>query len=107
MDIDGGRGLTSVHWVAYGIAPDATGMAAGVGTTPSAAFVGGSNTRKMATYYGPCGRVGDQLHHYAYSVIAADFDTRSLAPGLTRDALLGALDGHALGSATLVVRYGR
>ena len=33
MDIDGGRGLTSVHWVAYGIAPDATAASAGMNTS--------------------------------------------------------------------------
>jgi len=107
IDVDGGRGLGSVHWVAYGIAPQTSELAAGIGTTPSSAFVGGSNTRKMATYYGPCGRPGDQPHLYAYTVIACDIDTRALPPGLTRDALFTALAGHALTSATLVARYGR
>jgi len=61
----------------------------------------------MTTYYGPCSRPGDEPHHYAYTVIACDIDTRTLPPGLTRDALFSALTGHALTSATFVVRYGR
>ncbi len=107
IDLDGGRGLISIHWVAYGIGPQTTDLPAGFGTNASSAFVGGQNTRKLATYYGPCGRPGDAPHHYAYTVIACDIDTRSLAPGLTHDGLFAALAGHALTSSTLVVTYGR
>jgi Raf kinase inhibitor-like YbhB/YbcL family protein len=107
IDLDGGRGLTSVHWVAYGIAPDATGLPAGIGSAASTAYVGGTNTRKLSTYFGPCSRPGDEPHHYAFTVLALDFDSRALPPGLTRDALFAVAQGHALGSASLFVRYGR
>jgi len=106
-DIDGRSGTGTVHWVAYGIAPETRDLPAGFGTTASPAFIGGTNARNVQTYFGPCGRPGDAPHHYAFTVIACDMDTRTLAPGLTRDALFAALQGHALGSATLVLTYGR
>jgi Raf kinase inhibitor-like YbhB/YbcL family protein len=106
-DIDGRSGTGTVHWVAYGIAPETRELPAGFGTHPSPAFIGGTNTRNVPTYFGPCGRPGDSPHHYSFTVIACDIDTRSLAPGLTRDALFAALQGHALSSATLVLTYGR
>lgn len=107
VDLDGAGGLLSVHWVAYGISPQTMELPAGFGTTSSTAFVGGQNTRKMTTYYGPCSRPGDAPHHYAFTVIACDIDTRTLAPGLTRDGLFAALAGHALTSSSLVVTYSR
>ena len=106
-DIDGRSGTGTVHWVAYGIAPETRELPAGFGTTASPAFIGGTNARNVPTYFGPCGRPGDAPHHYAFTVIACDIDTRTLSPGLTREALFAALQGHALTSATLVLTYGR
>jgi Raf kinase inhibitor-like YbhB/YbcL family protein len=107
VDLDGAGGLLSVHWVAYGISAQTAELPAGFGTVASSAFVGGQNTRKMTTYYGPCSRPGDAPHHYAFTVIACDIDTRTLPPGLTRDGLFAALAGHALTSSSLVVTYSR
>jgi Raf kinase inhibitor-like YbhB/YbcL family protein len=107
-DIDGRSGAGgTVHWVAYGIAPETRELPAGFGTAASPAFIGGTNSRNQSTYFGPCGRPGDAPHHYAFTVIACDSDTRTLAPGLTRDALFAALQGHALKSSTIVLTYGR
>ena len=106
-DADGGRGLGSVHWVAYGISPATTALPAGFGSNPSSAYVGGTNSRKLTTYFGPCSRPGDAPHHYVITVIALDLPPGALAIGLTREGFLSAAQGHALTSSSLVVRYER
>ena len=42
-DPDGGKGLGSVHWVAYDIAPSSGALEEGAGTAESGRFVGGTN----------------------------------------------------------------
>lgn len=106
-DADGGLGLGSVHWVAYGIPPNVRGVPAGFGTQPSAGFTGGTNTRKLTTYFGPCSRPGDAPHHYVITVIALDLPRGALAPGMTKAELFAAAEGHALVSSSMVVRYER
>jgi hypothetical protein len=43
---------------------------------------------------------GQRPHHYIITVIAADSAPDALKPGLTRDALLAELKGHALVSTS-------
>ena len=64
-DPDGQKGLGSVHWVAYDIPSDRRELPEGAGTDPAAALVGGTNTRQLKTYFGPCPPQGDALHHLA------------------------------------------
>ena len=82
------------HWVAYGIAPDVTGFAEGEVSKPSDKYVAGTSTQKIGTYSGPCTPAGAP-HHYTFTLIATDLAPKALAPGLTRDELIKALDGHA------------
>jgi Raf kinase inhibitor-like YbhB/YbcL family protein len=106
-DPDGGKGLGSVHWVAYDISPSVTSLAEGAGTVVSGLFVGGTNTRGTTTYFGPCPPVGDQPHHYVFGVYALDVAPGTLAPALTRDLLFQAIRGHVLAAASIVLRYAR
>jgi len=106
-DPDGGKGLGSVHWVAYDIAPSSAALEEGAGTAESGRFVGGTTTRGTTTYAGPCPTVGDQPHHYVFSVYALDLRPGSLAPALTRDAFLQAIRGHILAASSIVLRYAR
>ena len=53
-----------------------------------------------------CPPVGDVAHHYIMTVAATDLEPAALPPGLTRDALLAALKGHAFGGQSIVGRYG-
>jgi Raf kinase inhibitor-like YbhB/YbcL family protein len=104
FDPEGRAGLGVVHWVAYGIPVSVTGFAEGEVSQPSAKFVGGKSTRSLPTYFGPCTPPGD-WHHYTFTLIATDLEPTALQPGMTRDELLTALTGHALGAAGLIGRF--
>jgi Raf kinase inhibitor-like YbhB/YbcL family protein len=107
IDVDGARGRGSVHWVAYGIPATRTRLREGEGVAPSHDIVAGKNSRGLTIYSGPCGPPRDAPHHYAISVLALDLAPDALSPGLDRDGLLDAIDGHSLAPASLVVRYRR
>ena len=98
-DVDGQYGAGVSHWVAYNIAPTTTELAEGDGTAGKG-FTGGSNTRGLANYMGPCPPQGDGPHHYLITVMATDLEP-NLAPGLTREQFLAATKGHLLTSATI------
>ena len=104
FDPEGRAGLGVVHWIAYGIPVSVTGLAEGEASIPSPKFVGGKSTRSLPTYFGPCTPPGD-WHHYTFTLIATDLDPKALQPGMTRDELLTALAGHALGAAGRVGRF--
>jgi len=104
-DPEGGRGLGSVHWVAYGIPAGKTSFAEGEASAPPKDHVGGKNGIGTNYYFGPCGPAGDSLHHYIFTVIATDLESDVLPPGLTRDELFQKLRGHALAPASIVGKY--
>jgi len=106
IDPDGGKGLGSVHWIAYGIAPSVTALAEGEGSAPAKKFIAGNNGASMI-YRGPCPPVGDSPHHYVIGVYALDLEPNALQPGLTRDAFLEAIRGHNLAETSIVARYSR
>lgn len=106
-DPEGGRGLGSVHWVAYGIPVSKTSFAEGEASAPPKDHVGGKNNLGTNYYFGPCGPAGDSLHHYIFTMIATDLEPDALPPGLTRDELFQKLRGHALAPASIVGKYRR
>jgi Raf kinase inhibitor-like YbhB/YbcL family protein len=106
-DPDGGKGLGSVHWVAYDVPASTSAFAEGAGAASSGGFVGGTNTRGTPAYFGPCPPIGDQPHHYVFSVYALDLEPGTLAPGLTRELFLQAVRGHVLAASSVVLRYAR
>jgi Raf kinase inhibitor-like YbhB/YbcL family protein len=103
-DPEGRGGLGVVHWVAYGIPASVTSFAEGEVSGPSDKYVGGTSTPKLAHYFGPCTPAGD-WHHYTFTLIATDLDAKALQPGLTKDELFKALDGHTKGAAGLIARF--
>jgi Raf kinase inhibitor-like YbhB/YbcL family protein len=82
------------HWVAYGIAPTVTGFAEGEVSKASDKYVGGTSTQGVGNYSGPC-TPGRAPQHSTRPLIATDLEPSALAPGLKRDELIKALDGHA------------
>jgi Raf kinase inhibitor-like YbhB/YbcL family protein len=104
VDPEGRGGLGVVHMVTYGIPASVSGFAEGELSKPSDKFVGGKSTMGLPTYFGPCTPPGD-WHHYTFTLIATDLDAKALQPGMTRDELFTALNGHAKGAAGLVVRF--
>jgi hypothetical protein len=94
------------HWVAYGIPVAVTGFAEGEVSRPSDKYVGGLGTAKLSTYTGPCTPAGPP-HHYTFTLIATDLEPTALAPGLTRDELIKALDGHAKSATGLIGMFSK
>ena len=94
------------HWVAYGIPPTTTGFAEDEVSKASEKYVGGTSTQKIASYSGPCTPAGAP-HHYTFTLIATDLEPAALAPGLTRDELIKALDGHAKQATGLIGTFSK
>ncbi|HWG04252.1 MAG TPA: YbhB/YbcL family Raf kinase inhibitor-like protein [Beijerinckiaceae bacterium] len=107
FDMDGGANGGVVHWIAYGIAPNVTALAEGDGNAPSQKMVGGSNTRGIGTYVGPCAPSADKPHHYIYTVYALDVPKGELSAGLTRDEFFAKVKGRILNAMSLVALYKR
>jgi hypothetical protein len=93
------------HMVVYGIPADAKSFAEGELSKPSDKFVGGKNLMGVGIYFGPGTPPNTDWHHYTFTLVATDLDPKALQPGLTRDELAKALDGHVKGSAGLVTRF--
>ncbi|HWZ57729.1 MAG TPA: YbhB/YbcL family Raf kinase inhibitor-like protein [Gemmatimonadaceae bacterium] len=102
FDPDAGHGSGWTHWIAYGIDPAKTSLAAGAPIPRE-----GKNSWGRAAYDGPCPPPGDPPHHYVFTLYALDLAPDALKPGLKRDAFLTAIQGHVLGTAELTGRFGR
>ena len=99
-------GGTWVHWVAYAILPDATGLPAGLPATetlPTGARHGKNDFGRIG-YGGPCPPSG--THRYFFKLYALDTEV-DLAPGATKQELLRAMSGHTLAVGRLMGTYGR
>jgi hypothetical protein len=105
LDPEGRAPAGVSHMVLYGIPADVTGFAEGELSKPSDKYVGGTNLMGVHTYFGPGTPPGTDWHHYTFTLVATDLDPKALQPGLTRDELAKALDGHVKGSAGLVTRF--
>jgi Raf kinase inhibitor-like YbhB/YbcL family protein len=100
-----------VHWVAYNIPANASGLPAGLPTDAEVSGVAGLNgminglngTRRPG-YFGPRPPDNGELHAYHFRVYAIDADL-SLEPGLNKDQLLEAIDGHVLATGMLMGHY--
>src|SRR6202140_1746508 len=94
------------HWVAYGIPASVTGFAEGEVSKASDKYVGGQGTAKLAYYTGPCTPAGAP-HHYTFTLIATDLEPTALQPGLTREELIKALEGHAKQETGLIGTFSK
>jgi Raf kinase inhibitor-like YbhB/YbcL family protein len=97
-DAPGGR---FIHWLAWGITPDAGGLADG-----QAAPVEGRNDFATIGYRGPCPPRGHGPHRYRFRLHAVAGDLE-LAAGASVQELEQALSGQVLAVAELVGTYGR
>jgi Raf kinase inhibitor-like YbhB/YbcL family protein len=87
------------HWVAYGIAADATGLPEGGDGARS-----GANTLGNEGYMGPAPPEGHGPHHYYFWAYALDEDL-DLPPGLDRLGLIERIEDHVIEQARLVGTY--
>lgn len=107
FDPDGAKGLGASHWVAYNIAAERGQLKQGEGQIDGAGATVGKNVAGVTAFRGMCPLVGDAPHPYVFTVIATDLEPTALPAGLSRDELLAALKGHALGGHSIVGYYAR
>jgi Raf kinase inhibitor-like YbhB/YbcL family protein len=89
------------HWILYDIPVTTTKIEEGatnVGTS-------GTNDFGNSGYGGPCPPQGT-AHHYAFHVYAVDVPSIG-KPGMSRQGLIDAMEGHVIGDAELVGEYQR
>jgi Raf kinase inhibitor-like YbhB/YbcL family protein len=92
---------TFVHWLAWGIDPGTGGLQEGE-SAPSE----GTGGFGESGYRGPCPPPGHGPHRYFFRLFALD-QRLDLAPGVSREELEGAMQGHVLSSAELIGTYER
>jgi Raf kinase inhibitor-like YbhB/YbcL family protein len=102
-----------VHWVIYGIPADVAALPEGIPPAQRVAFpvaaLQGKNSwpsGKTVGYRGPAPPPGHGVHHYHFKVYALNAKL-NLAPGLTKEQLLSAMQGHIVATGELVGTYSR
>jgi len=111
-DPDAPRPEPWVHWVIYAIPPQTAGLSEGVPRTerladPPGALQGKSSwpTDNLG-YRGPAPPPDHGPHRYFFKLYALD-TALALKPGLSKDELLKAIEGHVLAEAQLTGTYDR
>jgi Raf kinase inhibitor-like YbhB/YbcL family protein len=101
-----------VHWIIYDIPGTATGLPEDIPFDSSHPMppglegaVQGANGWGLTMYRGPA-PPGTTVHHYHFAVFALDAEL-DLPPGLTRDELLEAIEGHVIGQGDMTPHYQR
>jgi Raf kinase inhibitor-like YbhB/YbcL family protein len=98
-----------VHWIAYGIPPNATGLPEGIPSKhapPGSRVFQSKNGARTDGYLGPAPPPGHGVHHYHFQVFALSEPLRFQVPP-TREALMDAMRGHIVGYGDLVGTYER
>lgn len=105
-DPDAPKGMF-VHWVIFNVDPKSGGLPRAVpktDTLPDGAAQGKNNFNKTG-YDGPSPPKG-RPHRYFFRVYALN-QKLDLKPGVTRDAVRKAMEGHILAEGSLMGKYGR
>lgn len=103
-DPQGANGLGVTHFIGYGIDAKRTAFAQS-DLTHVAGYTPGTNSKNIQGYFGPCPPITADIHNYNFTLIATDLAPDTLSKGLTKDALIAQLKGHALASAGLVGQF--
>lgn len=105
-----------IHWVVYGIPPDADGLPEGLPSDPSirspeevAGTIQGHSGVGRPGYFGPRPPAGSGEHRYIFTLYALDSGAEGLGlePGLDEEGLMDAIDGHVLAEGELVGLFER
>jgi Raf kinase inhibitor-like YbhB/YbcL family protein len=91
-----------VHWVVYKIPPMQSGLPEGARHD----LTEGQNDFNQTGYSGPMPPSGHGMHHYHFHLYALDVSLLA-RPGLTKEQLLDAMQGHILAETELVGTYER
>ncbi len=106
IDVDGGMGQTSIHWVTYNIPPTQMSIAENAWRQPTLPFAQGKLASGFTGYRGFCPLKTDAAHHYVLTVYALDLPP-TFGADMTRTDLLAAVNKHSLGVASMVARIAR
>lgn len=107
MDDPDAPGGTFNHWLYYDLPGETRSLPEGVpvaGEPPPGGFQG-TNSFGDNGYGGPCPPSG-QEHAYIFTLTALDSEL-DMASGASKDEVLAAMQGRALGEARLTGNYGR
>ncbi len=106
MDDPDAPGGTFVHWVYYDIPSSVQELPKAVDnkTQPSVGGTQGKNSFGKVGYGGPCPPGGE--HRYYFKLYALD-SVLDLEPGISKDELLRAMEGHILEETQLMGTYTR
>ena len=98
---------TWVHWVLYDIPADKTSLSEGVVASRELADGSkqGTNDFGKIGYGGPCPPPG-RPHRYFFKIYALDANP-GLAPGLTKDELLKAVEDYIIEAAGIMGKFKR
>lgn len=91
-----------VHWVLYKIPANKSGLSEG----SAEGALEGRNSFGKVGYGGPMPPEGHGTHHYHFKVYALETQLDA-TPGLSKDQLLAAMEGHVLAEGELVGTYER
>jgi Raf kinase inhibitor-like YbhB/YbcL family protein len=109
-DSDAAPGKNSMdvtHWILWNVPGTARKLQADIKPNTSPEGIDqGKNIRGVDGFQGPCPPPGATPHHYIFEIYALD-QKLDLAAGSSREELLQAMNGHVIGKATYVGRYGR
>ncbi len=105
-DAPGGHGFW--HWAMFDLPPKTERLPAGAGAS-TAAIPGAKQARNdygSIGYGGPCPPEGS-THRYILTVTALNLENLPVSPHATAGEVAALISKHALGKATITVRYGR
>ncbi|BAY30395.1 PEBP family protein [Nostoc carneum NIES-2107] len=99
---------TFTHWVVYNIPVDRRELPEGITPEPKIANGGiqGQNSFGRLGFGGPCPPSKDGAHRYFFKIFALD-QLLDLPPGVSKEELLQAIEGHVLDKAEVMGRYAR
>ena len=99
--------MTWVHWVIYCIPPSKNELEEGIPKNETLSWGGkqGKNSWGKIGYGGPC-PPGRKPHRYYFRLYALDA-MLDLPPGLKKKDLLKKMEGHVIGQAEIMGKYGR
>ncbi|ORM71265.1 PEBP family protein [Pantoea rwandensis] len=103
-DPQGANGLGVTHFIGYGIDGKRNHFAQR-DLTHVTGYTAGTNSKNIQGYFGPCPPVNADVHNYNFTLIATDIAPDALQKGLTKEAVMAQLKGHALASAGLVGQF--
>lgn len=95
-----------VHWIAFNIGPEVTGLAEGITPDDNTILLQGKNSGLRTGWTGMAPPKGDTQHHYHFQVFALD-QKLELQGGAGRSALINAMANHVLARGELIGTFRR